>query len=201
MYGLTDALFDVNVEDKSAAAAGGDDGAAAVTAAKSPVASFARTACGLSEYVRNNHNLDSTDGGFAEEDPEDWSGQAWRRETYIEVRWVFLTLPLVVLVVTLALLCAAVWRSWGRGARVWKSSSLALLFHDVYVDMLVASASAADESRDNSKMVGRRLSESDTAAKQWRFQADSVKSLNDKAEKARARLVVDGDRMAFVIFE
>lgn len=173
MYGLTDALFDVNVDDKSAAAG------AAATAKGSPITSFARAARGLSEYVRNNNNLDSTDEGLSEEDRGSWNGKAWRQEMYIEVRWVFLTLPLVVLVATLALLCAAVWRSWGKGARVWKSSSLALLFHDiVYTER-----------------------ELDMTSKRWLFEAHSVKSMNEKAEKAKARLLESRGRFQVVVRE
>ncbi|KAK8040354.1 hypothetical protein PG991_000142 [Apiospora marii] len=201
MYGLTDALFDVNVEDKAATAAAGIVGGGGV-AARSPVASFARAARGLSEYVRNNHNLDSTDGGYAEEEREDWKGKAWRQETYIEVRWAFLTLPLVVLVATLALLCAAVWRSWDKGARVWKSSSLALLFHDVYVEMAAAAAVVeADGLRDQNGKLKRQQGGKETGARRWRFEADSVKGMNEMAEEMKARLVADDDRLRFVVVE
>ncbi|KAK8102965.1 hypothetical protein PG984_016111 [Apiospora sp. TS-2023a] len=192
MYGLTDALFDVNIDDKSASAA-----AAAVTAVRSPVASFARAARGLSEYVRNNNNLDSADGeGYAEEDRGKWNGKAWRQETYIEVRWVFLTLPLVVLVATLGLLGVAVWRSWGKGARVWKSSSLALLFHDVYVEM-----AAADDSTNKCEKLKQRQARMDMGARRWRFEADSVRTMNEKAESAKARLLASKGIFQVVVEE
>ncbi|KAK7972695.1 hypothetical protein PG988_006829 [Apiospora saccharicola] len=199
MWGLTDAMFDVNVDDKSAAGdgGGGDDAgtAGATTAPNSPVASFARAARGLSEYVRNNYNLDSSDGGsFAEEGRERWNGKAWRQETYIDVRWVFLTLPLVVLVATLGLLCVAVWRSWGKGARVWKSSSLALLFHDVYIEL-----ATTEDANDKRKSLKQQQEEIDKVVRRWRFEADSVKSMNEKAEKTKARLLASNGRFQVVV--
>ncbi|KAK8023930.1 hypothetical protein PG993_011996 [Apiospora rasikravindrae] len=198
IYGLTDALFDANIDSRdetlaTAAAADSSGSAGAMTAVKSPIASFARVARGLSEYVRNNDNLDSSSGDDAESQ-EDWNGKAWRQETYIEVRWVFLTLPLVVLAATLALLCVAVLRSRGQGARVWKSSSLALLFHDVYGEMAVTASDDAKNKTDKPK--GEK---SEKMARQWHFQADSVKSMNEEAEKVEARLAAHDDRFLFVV--
>ncbi|KAK8073945.1 hypothetical protein PG994_004844 [Apiospora phragmitis] len=205
MYGLTAALFDVNVDihegNQTAADSGG---AGAVMTAQSPVASFARAARGLSEYVRNQ---DDYDAAQYVEHQEDWNGKAWRQETYIKVRWAFLTLPLLVLVATLALLCAAVRRSRGKGARVWKSSSLALLFHDVYTE--VAVVEEEEEREEEAGLRGgnpmdrnqrmKQESEPDLAVRQWRFEADSIKSMNEKAEKAKARLAADSDRFSFVV--
>ncbi|KAK7946436.1 uncharacterized protein PG986_010757 [Apiospora aurea] len=191
MYGFTDALFDVNVNNH------GEDHATSVSndagaAAKTPIASFARVARGLSEYVRNNDNLASSGGGNAESQAN-WNGKAWRQETYIEVRWVFLTLPLVVLAATLALLSVAILRSRGKGARVWKSSSLALLFHDVYVEMATA---ASDDPRDKLKKT-----ETEETARQWHLEADSIKCMNEKSEKLEARLVANSDRLRFVVLQ
>lgn len=167
MYGITNAIFDA---DFVAAAS-----AAATATVDSPGSSFARAARGLSEYVRSGirNNYDGIGDEEEEENKTDWNnGKAWRQETYIKVRWAFMTLPLLVLVATLALLGAAVGRSMGKGARVWKSSSLALLFHEVGYG--------------------------ETAAELWHFKAGSAQSMNAQADEMEARLADDVDELRFL---
>ncbi|KAK6840114.1 hypothetical protein PG987_005980 [Apiospora arundinis] len=201
MYGLTDAIFDDDVDENTNLKGDTNVPTAAVW---SPTSSFARAARGLSEYVRNSNwkNYDDTDD-VEEQDRN--SGKAWRQETYIEVRWAFLSLPLAVLTAALALLCGAIWRSLSKGARVWKSSSLALLLHDIRYDAapnLEADAEkAGSKAKDgDGKYNSDGLKTQDIGvARQCRFGADSVQSMNEQAEKIKARLMVDVNGLRFIV--
>ncbi|KAK8005682.1 hypothetical protein PG990_011719 [Apiospora arundinis] len=201
IYGLTNAVFDVDVdvENRKHQAA-----TTASSTVRSPTASFERAARGLSEYVRNNgrNNYDDTDGGgyLENQSEEDWNGKAWRQETYIEVRWAFLTLPLLVLVATWALLGVAVGRSMGKGAQIWKSSGLALLFHDVYTEAAAERECVADYVDRIEKGQHTRLHKQKVAGR-WRCEADSIQTMNEKAEKVNARLAMDGDSFRFIVID
>ncbi|KAK8092465.1 uncharacterized protein PG998_014950 [Apiospora kogelbergensis] len=203
MYGITNAIFDA---DFVAAAS-----AAATATVDSPGASFARAARGLSEYVRSGIRINYDGiGDEVEENKTDWNnGKAWRQETYIKVQWAFMTLPLLVLVATLALLGAAIRRSMDKGARVWKSSSLALLFHEVGYDKTAAESSTVSTNTEN---AGAETKDSDGKGKgvavkiqqieitrQWPFKAESVKDMNSKADEMEARLGNDADKLRFLV--
>lgn len=56
-------------------------------------------------------------------------GAALAVESFVHVRWGFVSVPVLAVVLTAGFLGAAVWRSWRCGARLWKSSALAMLFH------------------------------------------------------------------------
>ncbi|KAB2575341.1 hypothetical protein DBV05_g6032 [Lasiodiplodia theobromae] len=56
-------------------------------------------------------------------------GQAFRDEAFVRVRWPWLVLPAVLVLVAAALLQAAVVVNRRRGSALWKSSVLPLLFH------------------------------------------------------------------------
>jgi hypothetical protein len=57
------------------------------------------------------------------------SGQIGTVETYVHVRWVWLTLPGALILSSAAFLVLAVLETRRRNAEVWKDSSLALIFH------------------------------------------------------------------------
>ena len=61
------------------------------------------------------------------------SGVAWKIETVIEVRWAWMALPLSLVLLTVVFLVAAMLQSAHQ--QVWKSSSLALLFHGLGNDV------------------------------------------------------------------
>ena len=203
MYGITNAIFDA---DFVAA-----DAAAATATVESPGASFARVARALSEYVRNTiqNNRDSTGNGEEEKTLSFNNGKAWRQETYIKVRWAFLTLPLLVLVATLALLAAAVRGSMGKGAKIWKSSSLALLFHEVCLGEKTATSSMSANSPGNVSISTKSVDWKTRSVmlmkqqlgigRQWRFDKESVHNMNEEADKMKARLVEDGDGFRFIV--
>ncbi|KOC17307.1 hypothetical protein AFLA70_821g000091 [Aspergillus flavus AF70] len=76
-------------------------------------------ALGITERIRTGPN--STDS----------NGVAYQSETYINVNWPWITLPVLVVIGAAALLaCSIISNSQHRGA-LWKSSNLAVLFHIV----------------------------------------------------------------------
>lgn len=63
------------------------------------------------------------------------NGTAFRNESFVFVRWGFIT-PLVLSVaLTAGFLAQAVYRSWKCDAKLWKSSVLAVLFHGLEPDV------------------------------------------------------------------
>ena len=56
-------------------------------------------------------------------------GQAFSFESYVHVRWAWLALPIVVVLLTGMFLAAAILRSRQSKTKLWKSSALAMLFH------------------------------------------------------------------------
>ena len=55
-------------------------------------------------------------------------GVAFSFESYVHVRWGWIALPVVVVLLAAVFLGAAVWQSWRGRVGVWKSSALAVLF-------------------------------------------------------------------------
>ena len=55
-------------------------------------------------------------------------GVAYSFESYVHVRWAWITLPVLVVVLAAAFLASAVWQSRRGRVGVWKSSALAVLF-------------------------------------------------------------------------
>ncbi|KAG6989739.1 hypothetical protein G7Y79_00065g094500 [Physcia stellaris] len=58
-----------------------------------------------------------------------WHGTAWKGETYVHVRWAWLSFPVTVAVLALLFLFGSIIETAHRDILVWKSSNLALLFH------------------------------------------------------------------------
>lgn len=56
-------------------------------------------------------------------------GTAWKGETYVHVRWVWLSFPMIVAALALLFLGGSIYETSHRDILVWKSSNLALLFH------------------------------------------------------------------------
>ena len=56
-------------------------------------------------------------------------GTAWKSETYVHVRWAWLSFPIAVIALALAFLVGSIFETAYRKILVWKSSNLALLFH------------------------------------------------------------------------
>ena len=61
-------------------------------------------------------------------------GDAYALEVFVQVRWGWLTLPLVLLLLTLYFLLASIRESKKANVMSWKSSSIALLFHGLAED-------------------------------------------------------------------
>lgn len=62
------------------------------------------------------------------------AGLAHSWESFVYVRWAFITLPIVVVVLTALFLGLTVWRTQRTGTRLWKSSALAVLLHGLDSD-------------------------------------------------------------------
>ncbi|GME48376.1 putative acid phosphatase protein [Neofusicoccum parvum] len=56
-------------------------------------------------------------------------GLALSIESFVHVRWGFVAAPVLAVLLTAAFLGVAMYRSWRCGARLWKSSALAMLLH------------------------------------------------------------------------
>lgn len=56
-------------------------------------------------------------------------GTAWEIERFVSIRWAWITLPVASHTGSLILIWATIWKSHKSDARVWKSSSLAILLH------------------------------------------------------------------------
>ncbi|KAH8895708.1 hypothetical protein GQ53DRAFT_819688 [Thozetella sp. PMI_491] len=120
--------------------------------------SFDRAARGLSEYVRHRDTSTIV------------TGSALVQETFIQVRWEWLTLPLLVVAAASVLLFTTIVVNHYRAVRVWKSSSLALLLHEV-------------EGRDELE----------------RLRSGDIHGMNRKAEKVNVHLAGGSSGFKFVV--
>ena len=84
---------------------------------------YDRLAQSLTAWIRTSQNS-SFDLGMGEA-----VGITWRSETVIQVRWEWLTLPCVLLVGTSVFLGVIIIGTSKKQLGIWKSNSLALLFH------------------------------------------------------------------------
>jgi hypothetical protein len=60
------------------------------------------------------------------------NGMAWTMESYVHVRWLWMILPIALVVLSLVFLIITVFHT--RKQYIWKSSPLALLFSDLRID-------------------------------------------------------------------
>ena len=60
-----------------------------------------------------------------------YAGIGLNTVTFISITWAWLTLPIALVLMTFAMLIIVIARNHGRRIPAWKSSSLALLFHDL----------------------------------------------------------------------
>ena len=58
-----------------------------------------------------------------------WRGTAWTSQTYVHVRWGWIAFPVILVVLSSALLLGTITETKYRDVMVWKSDNLALLFH------------------------------------------------------------------------
>ena len=62
-------------------------------------------------------------------------GTAWGSETFVHVRWAWLAYPLTVLLISLMSLALTIFQTTRFKVNVWKSSTLALLFHGQQIQL------------------------------------------------------------------
>jgi hypothetical protein len=82
---------------------------------------WARLAKSLTNNIRTN-------GLLVEEEYERYAGIAWVEVVHIEVRWLWLIFPAVLVVLSGVFLTATVLASWRRGLKPWKSFALPVLY-------------------------------------------------------------------------
>lgn len=63
------------------------------------------------------------------------NGTAFTNESFVYVRWGFITPLILSVALTAGFLAQAIYRSWRCGAKLWKSSILAVLFHGLEDDV------------------------------------------------------------------
>ena len=73
-------------------------------------------ATALTNYFRDSSNVTVT-------------GKAGKSESYVHINWAWITFPALLVVAGIIFLLLAMFETKRRGARVWKTSELALLFH------------------------------------------------------------------------
>jgi hypothetical protein len=79
-------------------------------------------ATSMSNYIRSSsHDLNNTENTA--------EGKALGMETYVHVRWAWLTLPVACVLLAFVFLICAILSTKKHGDLAWKSSVLALLFH------------------------------------------------------------------------
>lgn len=64
-----------------------------------------------------------------------FQGTAWGSQTYVNVRWAWLAYPLTVLLISLISLALTIFHTSRFKVNVWKSSTLALLFHGQQIQL------------------------------------------------------------------
>lgn len=62
------------------------------------------------------------------------SGLSVKSVTYVQVRWQWLSLPIFIQVAAVLLLVLAIWGSFTDRSPLWKSSTVAMLFHEMNLD-------------------------------------------------------------------
>lgn len=72
------------------------------------------------------------------------NGTALRNESFVFVRWGFITPLILSVALTAAFLAQAMYRSWKFDAKLWKSSVLAVLFHGLEPDVRERFADVGD---------------------------------------------------------
>jgi len=94
-------------------------------------------------------------------------GTAWSSERFVEIRWAWITLPAVSLVGSLVLVCATIAKGRRSQAPVWKSSSLATLFHGLSEETRnrIGPDSATSQIEALSTKLRVRLSSQDGSAR------------------------------------
>lgn len=87
------------------------------------------------------------------------TGLAWSYESFVHVRWAFLTAPVLIVVLTAVFLASAVWSSQRSRTKLWKGSALAMLFHglDMETREALGSAGSLEDKRRRARDVKVQL--------------------------------------------
>jgi hypothetical protein len=99
--------------------------------------------------------------GFTTDIPQ-WIGDAWEEETRVRVRWPWIILPACLLIFSFIFLAITILRSNGNGnIRIWKSSTLAILFNGLGEDVQrhVGSGPNLGEARARARKLTVHLDE------------------------------------------
>jgi hypothetical protein len=95
-------------------------------------------------------------------------GQAFHDDTFIQVAWLWIIFPASMVFFAIILLILTIWRSVRAQAPVWKSSSLAMLLHDMTGYQGTESYDRVEEMEKVAKKVEVRLVRG--ASDKWGFE-------------------------------
>jgi hypothetical protein len=84
-------------------------------------------------------------------------GKVWTTDTYVHVRWIWLLLPMSLMPASLAFLSTAMWITRNRNVGIWKSSSLATLFHGLEDTLDAHDLRRQSNMEESSKTIVVRL--------------------------------------------
>lgn len=113
-----------------------------------------RLATSLSNAIRN----------LTDKHTEHVQGQSLVVVQYIRVRWIWLVLPSVIILLGFLLLVITIWESRRAGAMMWKCSPLALLFHPLrgWSDAELDCADAGDMKKAAKTMQAQLTNDEDS---------------------------------------
>jgi hypothetical protein len=108
-------------------------------------------------------------------------GKTFSEETYIEVRWEWLILPVIVLILALFFLLGTIWRTSAENGRVgvWKNSSIVTLLYGLPDELqwkLTASSHHHEKPQSRAKELKVRL----LPTKKWRMSGYILSPTTDK---------------------
>jgi len=87
------------------------------------------------------------------------AGLAWSYESFVHVRWAFITVPVLIVVLTAVFLASAIWSSQRSRTKLWKGSALAMLCHglDMETREALGSAGSLEDKRRRARDVKVQL--------------------------------------------
>ncbi|KAL5404698.1 hypothetical protein PMIN03_008966 [Paraphaeosphaeria minitans] len=123
----------------------------------------------------------------ATSDTENVMGQAFDLESFVEVRWPWLTLPFALLVLTGIFLLATVFRSSHEKEHVgvWKTSAIATLLYGLPDDM--SKKMTASKTHGTPRMKAKEVKVKWIPKGGWRFSGVSISPTSVKARQSHAQ--------------
>ncbi|KAI4209375.1 MAG: hypothetical protein LQ351_007707 [Letrouitia transgressa] len=98
------------------------------------------------------------------------NGTAWRTETFVQVRWAWLSFPAILVLASLFFLVISVWDTAHRDVLVWKASCLALLFQGRTLDLTGCDNDPVNQLSEMNNVAAKiNVQLETTVGGDWRF--------------------------------